>query len=107
MTMDASSERRLIENEVIVKTYNDDAKDALKKYFSPGINIVDEPLDFKCECSNLDCGASVRASISEYESIHKRDDRFMIITSHNIATIEDIVSSGSGYSVVQKHAIKP
>lgn len=99
------SDRRLIENELLIRNSNTKAKNALKQYFAPDKEVATSPINFYCECSDLNCGAVIPITISEYEMIHKKRDQFILRKDHEIHHIEKIVKRTPRYVVVEKFAV--
>ncbi len=100
-----SSDRFMIENEKIMRKHNVHGKNALKKYFPTHNDLINTPLAFHCECSDLNCDKNISLTMDEYEKIHKRRDRFCIYKGHEKDRIEKIVNIFNDYIVVEKFAL--
>ncbi|CAN5459199.1 hypothetical protein BH10PAT3_BH10PAT3_6960 [soil metagenome] len=108
-------ERRQIENEMIFRRANEvvgngfDAIDAM--HIEDGnpqmITNNDMVLEFKCECSDENCEARIPIKLSVYQKIHENRDSFVIKLKHQVKEIEEVVSTGSDYSVVKKNNSTP
>lgn len=96
------SEDRLIHNEQLLRDKNTHAKDGLKKYFRRDKAVRTTPIEFACECSDLECHEQIKASIDTYEKLHKRRDHFIISKGHETPKIEKIVASNAEFDVVEK-----
>lgn len=105
--MPSPSERHLVENEQLIQARNENFKNALKKFYSPDRTAVHEKMNFFCECSDLQCKGYVVLSISQYEAIHARDDRFVIMPKHDLPKVEKIVDHTAGYDIVEKYTLTP
>jgi hypothetical protein len=103
--MDYQSERRLVENEVIVKKLNERLKKTVKTLLETTDSDEVELL-FNCECSDLQCDARIKIGLKTYENIHKRKDYFTLTRGHEIPEIEDVVERNEDYIIVQK-LLKP
>ncbi len=104
---DKLSKNKSVRTEQLVRDENLQAKDRLKKYLHDDEKSKSEPLGFDCECSDPKCDKHVRISIDEYESVHKRKDRFTISKGHETPEVEKIVSRGPKHDIVEKHELKP
>lgn len=60
------------------------------------------PLNFICECSNLDCAEYIALSITQYEAFHERRDRFIVHEGHIASTVEKLTDQRDGYAIVEK-----
>lgn len=109
------SGRRLVENEVYFRQYNegvlrnlDDLIELAKQHGQEEhIEDSDTPLHFYCECSNENCRDRVVIRPSEYNKIHKNRDRFVIACGHEVREIERVIDKRPGYWVVEKHIMPP
>ena len=93
---------KLIRNEQIARDQNRAAGKALKRYFGRNKEIINTPIDFVCECSDMKCQQTVTVSISEYDEIHKRNDRFLVVPGHKTPHIEKSVKKTRNLEVVEK-----
>lgn len=100
------SERRLIENEVILRKHNEAAKKAVKEDFSPEKqkNLV---LHFYCECSDLSCKERILISVHQYDQIHRQRDQFIIKIGHEVPKVESVVEKTKKFLIVEKYALQP
>lgn len=109
------SERRLAENQVVFRQYNESVQKGFDDLVSLAketdqthmINIDDNPLHFYCECSDENCRKRLQLKPSRYNEIHKRRDRFVIICGHEVASIERVVQREADCCVVQKNKKPP
>lgn len=93
---------RLIKNEQILRDHNSKTTTHLKKFFHYDKTAMTSPLNFICECSNLDCAEYIALSITQYEALHKRRDRFIVHEGHITPTVEKLIDQRDGYAVVEK-----
>lgn len=111
----SSSERRMIENQVVFRKFNQRLQEHLDT-----MNAVaaeegekqitldgDMPLHFCCECSDENCKMRIKVSPNDYNRIHEANDTFTIAPGHEVGSIEDVISIGDEYYVVRKHEQPP
>jgi hypothetical protein len=103
---DNSPKSRQIKNEQLIRDRNSRTKRHLKKFFHNDKTAVATPLNFICECSDLNCEDHVELSINQYEALHVRQDRFVVCEGHVTSSVEKIVDEGDGFVVVEKYALK-
>jgi len=99
------SNERLIRNEQILRDKNTNAEKALKQYFHNDKDVQNAPMEFICECSTLNCKKHVNISISTYEKIHARRDRFVISKGHETPQVEKVVQHEPDFDIVEKPAL--
>lgn len=104
------SERRMTENEVVFRNFNE----SVQKSFDTAQKIAKEdgqelivhdqdfPLQFYCECSDENCQKRISITPHEYGSLHKRRNIFMVLPGHETNQIEQIVHTNDTYSLVEK-----
>ena len=63
---------------------------------------ISGPVQFLCECSDVDCRAEIAMSVGEYRRAHARAKSFVVVTGHELPAIERVVESRRGYVVVEK-----
>lgn len=107
----SASERRQIENEMIFRRANEVVGDALDDL--DAMHIADDnpqfirdtnlSLDFKCECSDENCDERISIKLTEYQKIHINRDTFVVKLDHEVDPIEQVISTGTDYSVVMKN----
>ncbi|MDL2363018.1 MAG: hypothetical protein QFB86_01390 [Patescibacteria group bacterium] len=100
-----SSTDRLVRNEQLIRTKNTKIKNGIRKYFRGHKTVVNAPLEFTCECSQLNCNKFVETTIENYEAIHKRRDHFTIFRGHITPAVEKLVSDDDSFDVVQKYQL--
>ena len=76
-------------NEQINRVESDDGADA------------GDPIDFVCECSSASCMKVVTVSRAEYEAVREGASAFIVAPGHEDLSIEDVLVSHSGFSVVE------
>lgn len=93
---------KLIKNEQLIRDRNRHVGTTLKKYLSGEKGSLHVPIEFICECSDINCKETVRVSIAEYERLHKRNDRFLIVKGHKTPHIESTVDKKGELELVEK-----
>jgi hypothetical protein len=84
--------------------------EALFRQVNERIEEVDSQLeggalsDFLCECGDDDCTKPIRLTLREYEAIRSVPTYFGIAPGHEAIDVEEVISTGDRYSVVQKDA---
>jgi len=105
----------MTDNEAVFRTYNEritNSLDDLKSMAdqlneSENMHDIDTDLHFYCECSNERCQERIQLTPLKYEDIHKTRDHFIVKPSHDVASIETVISRTSEYSVVEKQLTPP
>jgi hypothetical protein len=71
-----------------------------------GIVALDHETDelFVCECSDPACRARISLTRIEYEAVRGYPTRFAIATDHENPEVDQLVSEGGRFTVVQKIA---
>ena len=62
---------------------------------------------YVCECGDPACTEHIRLTRPEYEAVRSYSTRFAIATDHENPEIDQVVSEGGRFSVVQKIAGVP
>jgi len=93
--------KKLIQNEQIIRNQNRAYSTALKKYFG-NKKAKNTPIDFVCECSDLNCEEPVTATIAEYEELHSQNNRFLIVKGHKSPSVEKTVQIKGDVELVEK-----
>lgn len=109
------SQRRMIDNEVVFRTYNEQVETGFEKLKAIAnednqneeVFETDTPLQFYCECSDEDCRKRVTLEPSRYVQIHKKRNRFVIVRGHETKEIERVVSEEDGFCIIEKDAMPP
>jgi hypothetical protein len=63
---------------------------------------ADEPVRFRCECSELDCNETIELTIVQYERLRDHPRRFVVVPGHQVMDAETVILSTDGYLVVEK-----
>jgi len=110
-----SSERRLVENQVIFRRLNsrvqrgfDEVNAIAAQDGECPIGINDSLiLHFYCECSDEHCKKRIKLSLNVYNAVHSHNDEFTIVCGHEALAVEDVVNREQEYCVVKKHNEPP
>lgn len=62
-------------------------------------------IPFNCECSDPACKQRILLSLDEYEKLHTKSARFIIIKGHNEPIVEKVVVSAKNVSLVEKYSL--
>lgn len=111
----ASSERRLVENELIFRQQNQRVTAGLdhvtESARSEGRDLLgknpDTPLHFYCECADENCHERIVLKPSRHKSLHQNNSQFVVLPGHNIPDIERLVKNTPKYLVVEKYVTPP
>jgi hypothetical protein len=60
-----------------------------------------------CECADLRCNATLAATAADYATRARGAHGFWVRPGHEIAGLEEVVTSNGDYAVVQKQASTP
>jgi hypothetical protein len=93
-------EERIGRNEALFRDLNERTTE-IAASLTPGQPPRD--LEILCECGQMDCIERIAISVPEYEQARANPERFIVASGHEILDAEDIISTGDGYSVVEKH----
>jgi len=89
--------RRIADNESRFRGINERLEADLRRLPSDG-----GPVEFVCECGQLECTASVALTIEEYERVRQDPRTFAMVPGHDIEDVEDVVFSSERYAVARK-----
>jgi hypothetical protein len=96
--MEPELERRLGENEAVLR----DVNEAIKRGQWPGEE--DAQIAFRCECSRLGCNQLVELTVREYERVRAHPRQFFVAPGHELPRGETVVAAERGYVIVEKVA---
>jgi hypothetical protein len=89
-------EERVAKNEITSRVINEGMEAAHES------EPQDAYLFFLCECGLEQCGRTVRITKAEYERVRNDPRQFVILRSHLIPDVEQVVSDGVRFLVVTK-----
>jgi hypothetical protein len=90
--------RRRARNEALFRSLNEE----INRFESDDGVDVGDSIDFVCECSSANCMKVVSVSRAEYEAVRESASTFIVAAGHEDLSIEDVLVSHSGVSVVEK-----
>jgi hypothetical protein len=67
-----------------------------------GLSDVRERMPFLCECGRLGCSEVFEMTVGEYEHVRRSGRRFVVVAEHVDPAIEQVVSEGEAFVVVEK-----
>ena len=88
----------MAKNEALFRQVNERIEEVNEKLDSDGLS------DFLCECGDDDCTMPISLTLAEYEAVRSVPTHFAIALGHEVIDVEDVISTGDRYSVVEKHA---
>lgn len=109
------SERRMVENEVVFRSYNEQVKKGFDEINKIAKEDGQHPIElnpetllhFYCECSDENCRQRIRMSARIYTKIHKVRNNFVVLRGHEVNAIEVIITKRPTYYVVSKKVHTP
>ncbi len=87
--------RRAAKNEALFREVNERIFSATEAFEAEGLEVL-------CECSNAECAETLHLSITEYQLIRARGNRFAVLAGHEDPTVESIVERNERFIVVEK-----
>jgi hypothetical protein len=99
--MASISEIRRTKNELTAQHRNTAIVRQLTK-LAPGEVVADLPLEFICECSDLNCHERVTMTIGDYQQQIKDPARFVISPHHEQTDIEKVLKRTDDHTLVEK-----
>lgn len=90
--------RRRARNEALFRSLNEQ----INRLESDDEADAADPIDFVCECSSATCMKVVSVSRAEYEAVREGASTFIVAPGHEDLSIEHVLVSHSGFSVVEK-----
>ncbi|HET7854984.1 MAG TPA: hypothetical protein VFL41_00860 [Gaiellaceae bacterium] len=91
-------DERIAKNEVVMRAANRELQDA-EEEVSDGSATR---LEVLCECGRDECDGVQTLTLAEFEEVHSRGDRFVVLYGHNTPEIETIVEEREVYLVVDR-----
>lgn len=95
------SQRRLVENEVIFRKFNQDAQKQIQEDYAAEDRQAIK-LHFYCECSDIACLDRIVMDVDEYQTAHADTAQFTVLPGHQEPSVEAVVVERKGYSIVRK-----
>jgi hypothetical protein len=63
---------------------------------------AERTLEFFCECDQLGCLETVKATRAEYEAVRTASTHFLVLPGHVDRSVEHVVDSNERFTVVEK-----
>ena len=93
-----SRQQRVAKNEALFRQVNERIEEVNEKLDSEGLS------DFLCECGDDDCTTPISLTLAEYEDVRSVPTHFAIALGHEVVDVEEVISTGDRYAVVEKYA---
>ncbi|HEX2045531.1 MAG TPA: hypothetical protein VHF23_07895 [Gaiellaceae bacterium] len=93
-------ELRLAKNEALFRGVNERVREVKGELPDAG---PASKIEFICECGRSDCVDHVTLTVAEYEQVRAEETHFVLKPGHEAPDVEDVVRTGDGYVVVEKH----
>jgi len=89
---------RIAKNEEVFRAANLEIERAEQQQGTAGDGV----LEVICECGRDSCTGVITLTVSEYETVHSQEDRFVVLKGHQSEEIERVVEDRGSYLVVDK-----
>lgn len=89
---------RIAKNEEVFRAANRELERA-EEDLGPAADGV---LEVLCECGREGCKGIIKLTMSDYNTVHSQEDRFVVLPGHQTAEIERVVEDRGDYVVVDK-----
>jgi diaminopimelate decarboxylase len=89
---------RIAKNEEVFRAANREIERAEQEQGA----AADGMLEVICECGRDSCSGVITLTVSEYDTIHSQEDRFVVLRGHQSENIERVVDDRGDYLVVDK-----
>jgi hypothetical protein len=93
-------EERVARNEVAARKINEAIEEGDTRPANSFIHVL-------CECGLQDCERVMAITRPAYERVRSDPRQFVIVPSHLIAEVEDVVQDGHGFLIVAKRGGTP
>jgi heterodisulfide reductase subunit C len=87
--------KRAAKNEALFREVNENIKDLTEAQAAEWTAVL-------CECSDARCTRTIEITLTEYERVRSRGDRFATVAGHEDTSIERVVDRTDRYLVVEK-----
>ena len=89
-------EERVAKNEILFRDVNERILEI------EGDRWRVDPVDFMCECGDIECMRVVQLSLEDYERLRSEPTHFGVIPGHELLDVERVVERHEHFLVVQK-----
>jgi len=97
-----TNEEQVARNEVLFREFNERVEDV-----ADGFDLRGEgdalPIEFVCECGQLDCLERIELTRGQYEAVRSDPRRFVVVPGHEDPRVARIVEKHRRFLVAQKH----
>ena len=93
----SARDRRIGRNEALLRSVNERIEEV-----GGAFTLHNEPLEFVCECANLDCTEPVSLRRSEYQRARQEPTWFIVVEGHETPDVERVVGRIGEYLLVEK-----
>lgn len=91
-------ERRIGLNEAVFREVNERLRG-----INEAFGTITEKMEIVCECADPTCTERITMSVSEYEDLRSKADRFAVVPGHAEPTdVEEVVAHGTGWEMISK-----
>jgi hypothetical protein len=90
--------RRIALNEALFRRVNEEIESLERGRAAAD----DRTIHIICECADLRCGERVSIPVDAYEKVRADSSLFLVVPTHELADVEDVVQKANGYAVVRK-----
>jgi hypothetical protein len=106
MSEKSDSISRRAKNEALFKNRNEQVLRMSKTVLDSEARTL-LPLNFLCECSDMDCREELVLTADQYVAMRKSPSQFIVKAGHESPDIEKVVRSLHSYDVVEKQVPVP
>jgi hypothetical protein len=85
---------RLARNQAIFREVNE----RLREIANPAASSS----EYVCECSSVDCHATLELELSDYEAVRSMPNVFVILPGHELLDVERVLEENDHYMLVEK-----
>jgi hypothetical protein len=89
---------RIAKNEEVYRAANREIERAEQQQGA----AADGVLEVICECGRDSCTGVITLTVSEYNTVHSQEDRFVVLKGHESEEIERVVDDRGTYLIVDK-----
>jgi hypothetical protein len=95
-------ERKIGLNEAVYREVNERLRE-LNEVFA----TITDKFEIVCECGDIGCDDRISITPSGYEDLRADPMLFAIVPGHEMADVEDVVSTTAQYAIVRKRPGEP
>ena len=57
---------------------------------------------FRCECGQMHCDSRLQLSLEQWDEVHSRSDRFLVVPEHVVGDVEVVVAEYPNFWLIRK-----